>query len=285
MAQKRLTKRQLEIRNKWILSGILVFIGFGIYLLIRMSIAAYEERMEDKRATVKWTYQQAKARQLKASPVISNGVVWSKADGDDIDRYMKPDRFYHHSEQRYQFLNLKLSQKIDADTLNELLEDRGILEGLGKAFARASKKEDVNEIYLISHAMLETGKGTSELAQGVTLNKEGQRDKKGRRYYNFFGIGAYDQNPVMDGARFAQKQGWDSPEKAVRGGAAFIHREYLSRDSQYTLYSMRFNPADPGRHQYATDVMWATHNARQMAQYYKQLGLEGKFFTRHYYQK
>ncbi|TDM07514.1 N-acetylglucosaminidase [Macrococcus lamae] len=285
MTQKQLAKRQLEIRNKWIMTGIVVLIGTGIYLMVRMSIAAYEERMEDRRVTVDYTYAEAKKRQQKAAPAVSDGVSWSPADGRDIDRFMQPDKFYFHSEQRYQFLNLKMSQKIDAQTLDELLDGQGILDGLGKAFAQASRKEDVNEVYLISHAMLETGKGRSELARGVTLNNEGKRDTDGTRYYNFFGIGAYDNNPVMSGARHAQQQGWDTPEKAVRGGAEFIHREYLARDNQYTLYSMRFNPADPGRHQYATDVMWAHHNARQMADYYKQLGREGRFFTRHYYKR
>ncbi|UTH14910.1 N-acetylglucosaminidase [Macrococcus equipercicus] len=280
-----MTNRQLELRNKWIMTGILVLIGVAIYTMIKMSTAAYEESMEDRRITVNATYKQARNLQLKAGPVISDGVTWTRADAGDIDRFMQPDKLYFHPEQRYQFLNLKMSQHIRASALDELLEGQGILDGMGHAFHQASKKEDVNEIYLISHAMLETGKGRSELARGIKLNKKGERDESGRRYYNFFGIGAYDQNPVMDGARLAQQRGWDTPEKAVRGGAEFIHSEYLSRDNQHTLYSMRFNPVNPGHHQYATDVMWAYHNARQMAAYYKKMDLEGRFFTRYYYKK
>src|SRR5699024_12830096 len=62
--------------------------------------------------------------------------------------------------------------------------------------------------YLMSHAFLETGHGTSALAKGMEVGK----DKKGnlvrvtssnrknlsaiKKTYNMFGIGAVDSNPV-----------------------------------------------------------------------------------------
>ena len=62
-----------------------------------------------------------------------------------------------------------------------------------------------------------------------------------------------------------QKHGWDTPEKAIKGGADFIHQHFLSHDDQNTLYSMRWNPKNPGEHQYATDIKWAESNAQIIA--------------------
>ncbi|GGB02478.1 autolysin [Macrococcus hajekii] len=285
MATKRTSIKRLELRNKLILIGILLLIGFAIYLLIQISRTAMEEKFKDQRVTVQYTYKEALKRQMNADAVASDGTSWHDATLKDVERYLNPDSFYHHAEQKYQFLNLRKSQNISADKLNLLLKGKGILENQGQAFHDAAREADVNEIYLISHALLETGKGRSELAKGIKVNGKGKIDSQGTPYYNFYGVGAYDHAPVAEGARYAQQQNWDTPEKAIQGGAQFIADEYLSRENQYTLYTMRFNPVDPGRHQYATDVMWAHHNARQMAQYYRQLGIEGQFFTRHYYKK
>ncbi|TDM04618.1 N-acetylglucosaminidase [Macrococcus carouselicus] len=285
MATKRTSIQKLEMRNKLILTGILLLIGFAIYLLFQMSEAAKDEKLKDQSVTVSYTYKEALNRQLNADAVASDGRQWHEASQAEIERYLRPEPFYHHSEQKYQFLNLRKSQGISAKKLNEILKGKGILEGQGVAFHRAAGESDINEIYLISHAFLETGKGRSQLAKGVKVNDKGQLDPKGKTYYNFFGVGAFDADALGEGARFAQQHKWDSPEKAIRGGAAFIAKEYLLRKNQYTLYTMRFNPANPGKHQYATDVRWAHHNARTMAKYYKQMGIEGKFYTRHHYKK
>ncbi|WP_165983717.1 N-acetylglucosaminidase [Macrococcus bovicus] len=285
MAANRTSIKRLEMRNKLILVCILLLMALAIYLIYLISKEAQEEKFRDQHVVVGYTYRQALQRQMHANAVASDGVKWSKATRSQIARYLRPEPYYQHSEQKYQFLNLRKPQGISAGKLDELLKGKGILEGQGDAFREAARQSDLNEIYLISHAQLETGKGASELAKGLKVNDKGQLDPDGKTYYNFFGVGAFDHDAVAEGAKYAQQQGWDTPEKAIKGGAQFIAREYLSRDNQYTLYSMRFNPVDPGRHQYATDVMWAHHNARQMAKYYHKLGLEGKFFTRHYYKK
>ena len=44
-----------------------------------------------------------------------------------------------------------------------------MLENQGQAFANAAKLTGVNEIYLIAHALLETGNGQSKLAKGANL--------------------------------------------------------------------------------------------------------------------
>lgn len=181
----------------------------------------------------------------------------------------------------YTFLNLDQRQGISASVLNrQLLSNRGILTNQGNAFSRAASTHGVNEVYLISHAVLETGHGSSQLAQGVRLDSNGNISNSGKKYYNMYGIGAVDHNALLGGARYAQRMGWDTPEKAIIGGAGFVSQNYFNR-GQNTLYSMRWNPRNPGTYQYATDVNWAYATARNLESYYKALGVTGRYFTRY----
>ena len=71
--------------------------------------------------------------------------------------------------------------------------------------------------------------------------------------------------------------------KAIYGGADFIHKHFLSHEDQDTLYSMRWNPKNPGEHQYATDIKWAESNASIIADFYKNMKTEGKYFKLYVY--
>src|SRR5690606_11956071 len=141
---------------------------------------------------------------------------------------------------------------------------------------------NINEIYLISHSMLETGNGTSKLATGVEVGK----NKAGvptlvtssnrntlsniKVTYNMFGIGAYDSCPLNCGAERAYSEGWFTPEAAIIGGAKFISNDYL-KVGQDTLYKMKWNPAAPGTHQYASDIGSATTQTSKLYEFYSLL--------------
>ena len=71
-----------------------------------------------------------------------------------------------------------------------------------------------------------------------------------------FGIGAVDHDAVKQGFTRAKEEGWDTVKKAIVGGAKFIANSYINQ-GQNTLYKMRWNPENPGDHQYATDISWA----------------------------
>ncbi|ECD6517482.1 mannosyl-glycoprotein endo-beta-N-acetylglucosamidase, partial [Salmonella enterica subsp. enterica] len=131
---------------------------------------------------------------------------------------------------------------------------KGILAGKASAFVTAANAYGINEIYLISHALLETGNGTSTLANGVKVN--------GKTVYNMYGIGAYDGSAISSGAQYAYNAGWFTPEAAIIGGAKFIAQGYVNA-GQDTLYKMRWNPdaaekTGNATHQYASDIGWAT---------------------------
>lgn len=209
-----------------------------------------------------------------------SGGGWRNATRSEVKNFL--DTSHQKSGTwDYTFLNLDQRQGISASVLNrQLLSNRGILTNQGNAFSRAASTHGVNEVYLISHAVLETGHGSSQLAQGVRLDSNGNISNSGKQYYNMYGIGAVDHNALLGGARYAQRMGWDTPEKAIIGGAGFVSQNYFNR-GQNTLYAMRWNPRNPGTYQYATDVNWAYATARNLESYYKALGVTGRYFTRY----
>src|SRR5699024_12539216 len=71
-----------------------------------------------------------------------------------------------------QHLVLSGTSGISIVDLNEELENAGVLYGHGKTFQQASREANINELYLISHALLESGRGSSNLARGILVDED-----------------------------------------------------------------------------------------------------------------
>lgn len=201
--------------------------------------------------------------QMNANPK-KRSAGWVNATSGDVRYFLNPSNFINSPSESLQFLKLSASANLNASEVNsKILSGKGILAGKASAFIEAGKKYGVNEIYLIAHALLETGNGSSALANGVVVN--------GKTVYNMYGIGASDGNSGVNGSQRAYQEGWFTPEAAIMGGAEFIAQKYIYA-GQDTLYEMRWNPgaaASKGvaTHQYATDVAWAVKQARIIHKY------------------
>lgn len=217
-----------------------------------------------------FTFQQALDRQMsRGNPKKSHTWGWANATRAQTSSAMNVKRIWESNTQCYQMLNLGKYQGVSVSALNKILKGKGTLDGQGKAFAEACKKNNINEIYLIAHAFLESGYRTSNFASG--------------RYgaYNYFGIGAFDNDPDY-AMKFAKNKGWTTPAKAIMGGASFVRKDYINK-GQNTLYRIRWNPKNPATHQYATAIEWCQHQASTIAKLYKQIGLKGIYFIRDKY--
>lgn len=195
--------------------------------------------------------------------VLERSGTWMKVQHKGTEGWIQNSEAYGTDQvntDMFQFLDLRGGTGITPEELNKVLQGKGILHGQGEAFVEASRLHDINEIYLVSHALLETGNGSSELATGQRVN--------GTMVYNMYGIGAYDQDPVTLGAQTAYENGWTTPEKAIIDGARWIASAYVhNSDGQYTLYKMRYNYMDP-HYQYATDIAWARAQTDQIRNLY-----------------
>ncbi|MBM7870642.1 beta-N-acetylglucosaminidase [Clostridium pascui] len=202
------------------------------------------------------TFTDAISKQAKpgVSTTSEGGSGWVGASYNQIKYHLNPKNFMDQ-DGKYAFMKLSYTNdSITVQDLNNILMGRGILAGKGQAFFDAAKANNINPIYLVSHALLETGNGSSKLANGIEV--DGDKGKK--LVYNMFGIGALDSNPDELGSKYAYEQGWFTPEDAIKGGAKFIGSGYINNttNNQDTLYKMKFNPGAPATHQYATDINW-----------------------------
>lgn len=194
---------------------------------------------------------------LDPPPKINGGV--QIATRDEVEDHMDPSCYYTGAY-RYQFLDLSTPNGVSADELNAYLEGKGVLEGQAEAFITAANQYGLSELYLVAHAILETGHGTSALARGIDVN--------GTTVYNMYGIGAFDSSAEYSGSRKAYNEGWTSIEAAIIGGAGWINEYYVDA-GQNTLYKMLWNPESPGEHQYATACDWATLQALNLDKLFK----------------
>lgn len=217
------------------------------------------------------------------------------ATKDDIERYSDPNSVNRDNDEVLQFLVLSLSTNLKESDLNTMLKGKGVLENHASKFIQASQKLSVNEVYLVSHALLETGNGTSDLAKGVLVktihedrvvtdeygNKKTitvEVDVPDKVVYNMYGYGAYDKCATTCGAEFAYTHDWFTPEAAIMGGAELISRDYINNPNydQDTLYKIRWNPAGIEQkgyasHQYASDIGWAYKQTDKMYQLYQMI--------------
>jgi mannosyl-glycoprotein endo-beta-N-acetylglucosaminidase len=228
-----------------------------------------------------YSFKEMVDKQMNADPQ-SNGQGTIDASRGEVEFYSNPKNFQVGTNEFFQFLVLSGPAGLDAAEVNKkiLNHTAGSLQGTAQYFINAGKQFNMNEAYLIAHALHETGNGKSQLAVGIPVDGNGKvtKDSKGNiaktsktkhTVYNMYGYGAYDGCAVECGAKYAFDKGWFSPEQSIIGGASSIH-SYIKR-GQDTLYKMRWNPVSPGYPQYATHVQWATAQTDRLYDVYQLL--------------
>ena len=115
------------------------------------------------------------------------------------------------------------------------------LRGHGEAFIQASRETGLNPIYILAHAIIESGSGTSYLV----------RDR-----FNFFGIAAYDTNP---GAAYAMG---DNVDEGIINGAKWIKRNFY--DEGYTTLSAMKSGGYASSDKWASDIAQVANSCIQL---------------------
>ena len=131
---------------------------------------------------------------------------------------------------------------------------------------KAAEQSKVSPYVLAAMIIQEQGtKGSSGSISGAT------------GYYNYFNVGAYAANgmtAVERGLWYAAQSGsynrpWNTPEKAIVGGALFYAQNYLVA-GQNTLYLKRFNVQGSNmfKHQYMTNTAGAAEEGKSLGKAY-----------------
>lgn len=151
--------------------------------------------------------------------------------------------------------DLRANADINAQQLDNFIKSvhpDSPLIGLGQSWIDAGNKYGINPVYLMSHAMHETGWG---LKNSYLVNTK----------HNLYGYTAYDRNPDVDAMSFSTwEEGIDFVAGKIKNnylndGGIYFHKEYGS-----TLQGMNIN--------YATDSNWATSISNVMNMFTNWLG-------------
>lgn len=143
--------------------------------------------------------------------------------------------------------NLGIWSVPTVEELNEWIDRVGKngtpFAGNGQVFLQAAQESGLDPRYIIAHAAIESGWGTSNIC---------------KTKHNYFGIGAFDDTPFASAYSF-------NPGLAagIIEGAKWISKHYYhGKYGQTNLYRMRWNN---NVHQYATSDTWDTSIAKIMA--------------------
>lgn len=110
-------------------------------------------------------------------------------------------------------------------------------------FNAASDSLQMNPYYIACRAALESGYGRSDYAKGMSgVTVVGDNGPEyvdlGGTYYNFYGIGAYDNNP-NNCMVTAKNRNWNTVFRSIVEGANWIKDQYLDQGA-ITPYFFRF---------------------------------------------
>lgn len=139
----------------------------------------------------------------------------------------------------------------------------------------AAKEYNISPYHLASRIRQEQGTGGGgSMISGTWTGESGAY----KGYYNYFNVGAYGKTNTAifkSGLTYAKNHGWSDPEKAIKGGASFIAKEYIAC-GQDTLYLQKFNVANKNNyysHQYMTNVSASKSEGLATKKAYQNMGL------------
>lgn len=228
---------------------------------------------------------------VNGSYVFKDANKWVRASENATAYFMDP-RNWLNEENIFQFETIEFNSKRQTvEGVEEILSDtfmykkkiryyntKGKRVKTKKTYAQviynAGKKSGVSPYYLASKIRQEIGTEGSGSSSGKTKGYKG--------YYNFYNIGASDgANPVANGLSYAKQKGsycrpWNSPMRAILGGAYYIADEYLS-GGQPCGYLMKFNVNKKSSwglysHQYMTNVGGCCQESITTYQAYENMG-------------
>ncbi len=200
---------------------------------------------------------------------ISTNGGWTGASREAIRYYMDPRNFLD-SNNIYMFLTQSYGYATYTEAgLKKIVKGTFLnTSSYIDILLDAGKQSGVSPYILASKIIQEQGsKGTSSLISGEYSGYKG--------YYNFFNWGASGSTEtavIKNGLAYAKKQGWNTIEKSIVGGAKLYSDGYLDV-GQDTYYYQDFNVHFTGNlwHQYAQAVHDAYSKGRSLAENYSDI--------------
>lgn len=182
---------------------------------------------------------------------------WVAASSDIVKYFMDPRNALVNNGEILQFLSLGWTGLQTKSGVENILKGTFMEESdidYAQIFMEAGEMHKICPYHLSSRVIQEVG-------------VKGSKSVQGPDYYNFYNIGATgSDDPAQDGLNYAKEKGWDTQEKAIKEGAAFITDKYV-KAGQDTMYLQKFNVTGSYGdfwHQYMQNIQAPTNEARNM---------------------
>ena len=177
---------------------------------------------------------------------------WYDASTEAIAYYMDP-RTYLNEKYIFAFESLNFNSAHTPKIIQKILSSQtfwpkvyqGYDGNIYEDIVEATEQVDISAVHIASRIKQEiTGISETDPRLGGTFNYNGQSYSG---YYNFFNIGVYGDNKIVNGMVYAMNNGWNTPFNAVYGGSKFIGEGYISIN-QDTMYYQKFDVSTNNGH-------------------------------------
>lgn len=212
------------------------------------------------------------------------GKYWYAASEKTIAYYLDPRNFFNE-RQMFMFESLSYNKSYHTKEGIELMIKGTFMDGkysdedskksYADAFIDAGIKYNISPYVLVSRVIQEIGAKGSTIVSGTVSGYEG--------YYNFYNIKAYGDSSsetIENGLKYAVEQGWNSPYKAILGGASFLGNDYVSV-GQDNLYLQKWDVVGPNyaNHQYMQNIQAPSTESIKTYNGYRDMGLVNSAFV------
>lgn len=213
---------------------------------------------------------------------------WKCASETTVAYYMDPRNWLNDSN-IFQFENLGYNGEIqNIDGVNKILSTVGWTKGNIITYTKTDGSAGtINKSYaqVIMEAARDAGISPYHLAARIKQEQGAKSSASSTGcgtyggyigYYNFLNIQATGGDVTGNALAYAKTQGWDDPEKSIRGGASFIASSYIAR-GQSTLYLQKFDVDNSDGslyyHQYMQNVSASLSEGNMVRSSYEGMGL------------
>lgn len=242
----------------------------------RSLIEDYNRTLDGYKSLASWSYNYF--TDIFNTDFYGGGDRWYAASKDTIAYYLDPRNFINE-KQIFMFESQSYNADLHSKTgiekmlkgtfMENTLADKDNNKTYVDAFLDAALKNNISPYVLISRVIQEVGAKGSTIVSGTVKGYEG--------YYNFYNINAAGdtaKETIENGLKKAKKEGWNTPYKAIIGGAAFIKGNYLAV-GQDTLYLNKWDLIGPDYfdHQYMQNIEAPAHESIKTYNAYKTMGL------------
>lgn len=205
------------------------------------------------------------------------GSTWFQVSEEGVAYYMDP-RNYLNENSIFAFTKNTYDNKINySKALDKLIGTQNTLYKQKDVILKASKDFGVSASYIAAQIIQETNRNNVFQTSGSPFYLSDNKTKVSG-FYNYFNIMAFGNNAALQGLRYAYHVSWDTRERSIRGGTAFISGSYITR-GQNTPYTTKFNVHPVGKnitgygHGYMADARAPLNAGRNIKKAYQDAGL------------